>query len=369
MNTSQKTASTPLPLSPEEAQLASKLFGRSLFSALALAREQDMRRNLNDPTISADDEKTLRIPLPSNLLPSKTAAFGEPAYVSPDDPREPLEGQGVMAHIKRNLGKYLGSYGGAAIGGALGSRGKGISRLLNTVGGGVAGAGLGGGAGLVYDELQKDQKMNEMQNSAQNKKRILRGLLESGELEELLNSGEMNKLSSDSDDTSYEPGIFARAFKMQNNPMRMIFGGQTGFRDAKKEYYMRQKQNIQQELADAQRDYVDVLSKIKTGASNETPCVDAFCNGIVYSTLFGKTASAEDVEIEDGSVKRMLGDMLGTAKKPFQPAIDTAASGLLGTGAGSAYLTYLLRKKMREQPEAYMQDHLPTRVELQPYDV
>jgi hypothetical protein len=63
----------------------------------------------------------------------------------------------------------------------------------------------------------------------------------------------------------------------------------------------------------------------------------------------------------------MLGDVMNVAKKPFQPAIDTAATRLLGTAAGSAYLTYLLRKKMREEPESYMQESLPTRVELQPY--
>jgi hypothetical protein len=83
--------------------------------------------------------------------------------------------------------------------------------------------------------------------------------------------------------------------------------------------------------------------------------------------LFGKTADFQEPEIEDGAIRRLLGDTLGVVKKPFQPALDTAATGLVGTAAGGAYLTYLLRKKMREEPENYMSESLPTRVELEPY--
>jgi hypothetical protein len=63
----------------------------------------------------------------------------------------------------------------------------------------------------------------------------------------------------------------------------------------------------------------------------------------------------------------MIGDLLGVVKKPFKPAIDTAAGGLLSTGTGAAYLTYMLRKKMRENPDKFMEEKLPTRVELEPY--
>lgn len=368
MSTNQKTASTPLPLSPEEAQLASKLFGRSLFSALALAKEQEARRNLSPEQMGFEDEKTLKIPIPTHLLPSKTAAFGQPAYVGPDTPPEPMEGQGVLAHIKRNLGKYLGSYGGAAIGGALGAAGKkggALKGALRTLAGGTGGATVGAGAGALYDELEKEKQMEMMQNSKLNKQKLLQTMLQTGELEELLNSGDVSKYASENIEEDYEPGMLARAFKSQSNPISMLFGSQTGFRDAKKDYYLAQKKRIQNELLNAQKEYMDVLSKIKTGGSLDTPCVDAFCNGIAYSSMFQK--NAEDVNIEEGSVQRMLGDMLGGIKKPFQPAVDAATSGLVGTGAGSAWLTFLLRKKMREEPEKYMEQNMPTRVELEPY--
>jgi hypothetical protein len=163
-------------------------------------------------------------------------------------------------------------------------------------------------------------------------------------------------------------GFLATALnKAKDNPIRMLLGGQTGFRDAKKEYYFQQKAQMQKELMDAQKEYIDVLQKIKTGADEDqnTPCVDAFCNGIAHYAMFGKTA--EDTEIADGSLKRMLGEIVKKVSSPIRPAAETAASGLLNTAAGTAYLTYMMRKRMREEPEKYMEQHLPTRVELQPY--
>lgn len=162
-------------------------------------------------------------------------------------------------------------------------------------------------------------------------------------------------------------GLIASALsKAKDNPIRMLLGGRSGFRDAKKEYYMQQKAQIQQELMDAQKEYIDTLSRIKTGSAEEaTPCVDAFCNGIAHYAMFGKTA--EEVDISDDSVKRLLGDIAKKISSPVRPAAEAAASGLLNTAAGSAYLTYIMRKQMREEPEKYMEQHLPTRVELQPY--
>jgi hypothetical protein len=162
-------------------------------------------------------------------------------------------------------------------------------------------------------------------------------------------------------------GLIASALsKAKDNPIRMLLGGRSGFRDAKKEYYMQQKAQIQQELMDAQKEYIDTLSRIKTGSAEEpTPCVDAFCNGIAHYAMFGKTA--EDLDISDDSVKRLLGDIAKKISSPARPAAEAAASGLLNTAAGSAYLTYIMRKQMREEPEKYMEQHLPTRVELQPY--
>jgi hypothetical protein len=162
------------------------------------------------------------------------------------------------------------------------------------------------------------------------------------------------------------PGLLGRALQSQSNPLKMLLHGQSGFRDARRAYFEEQKNKVRQDLADAQREYIDLLSKIKTGSAEETPCVDAFCNGVAHMTLFGKKAS-DDVDIETGATKRMVGDLLGAIKSPFKPAIDTAAGGLLSTGAGTAYLTYMLRRKMRENPDKFMEEKLPTRVELEPY--
>ena len=239
-----KQSSTQLPLSPEEQYEASRLFGRSLFSALQLAREKEKRRQAEMMSeYPSEDENVLRVPIPEHLMPHpvKTASDG---------------------------------------------------------------------------------------------------------------------------------GFLSRALGAQTHPLRMVSGGQEGFRDAKKDYYLQEKARIQQELLSAQKEYIDLLGRIKTGSEN-TPCVDAFCNGIAYAATFEKDAMHnDDVGIEEGSVRRLLGDTASFARKhtPFvDPAIDMAASGLLNTGAGAAYLTYLLRKKMREEPEPYMKDSLPTRVELQPY--
>jgi hypothetical protein len=240
----QKQSSTNIPLSPEEEQEASHLFGRSLFSAIQLAKEKALRSRMLSARGDTEDANVLKIPLPAHLMTQPKIA----------------------------------------------------------------------------EEFE-------------------------------------------------DPGMLSRAFKMQNHPIQMLLGGQQGFGDAKKDFYMSEKARIQKELMSAQKDYIDLLGRIKTGSEYEdTPCVDAFCNGIAHEVMFEKVSSiAEDTQIEEGSVKRLLGDVAGLAKKPFQPAIDTAASGLLGTGAGAAYLTYILRKKMREQPDSYMQDALPTRVELEPY--
>jgi hypothetical protein len=240
-----KQSSTDIPLSPEEQQEASHLFGRSLFSAIQLAKENALRRRMLSSIGDEEDDSVLKIPLPAHLMPQP-------------------------------------------------------------------------------------------------------------------------KIAEDFED----PGLLSRALKIQNHPIQMLLGGQRGFGDAKKDFYMSEKARIQKDLMNAQKDYIELLGRIKTGSADEsTPCVDAFCNGIAHEVMFEKVSSvAEDTQIEEGSIKRLLGDVAGLAKKPFQPAIDTAASGLLGTGAGAAYLTYMLRKKMREEPDSYMEDSsLPTRVELEPY--
>ena len=237
---------TKIPLSPEEAYLASKLFGRSLFSAIQLAKEQEEATRRMEGLGGGD---TLRIPIPVNTL-HKTSEEGEAS-----------------------------------------------------------------------------------------------------------------------------PGLIGRAIRFNRNPIRSVFGGEAGFHEARREYFQQQKMQIQRELQDAQKEYLQTLQKIKQGEL-ETPNVDAFCNGLAaeatISEILPKTAgnTAEDVEISDHSLKRLLGKGLGILKKPVDTVIDLGATGLIGTGAGSAYLTYVIKKKLREKNHAedYI-SNIPTRVELEPYNI
>lgn len=360
--------STPIPLSPEESYQASQMLGRSLFSALQLAREHEARNRKMNPY--GDEDNVLKIPFPAHLMPQKAASFGDAPYQTTPAEYEPVPQEGDVSHIKRNLGKYLGSYAGTAAGAGLGAS-MALRKNSRGFGGAAAGAGKGGilgalvgtGLGALADQGTKESYKNKVLDSGQVKRKLIQQMYESGELENILNSPG-SKMAEDIDP---DAGAFARAFSMQHHPARLLLGGQSGFRDAKKDYYMRQKQNIDKELMGAQQEYIDLLSRIKTGSEDETPCVDAFCNGIAHMTMFGKTASHDDVDISDGSVKRLASDMLGGLKKPFQPVTDMAAGGLLNTATGAAYLTYLMRKNMREQPDRYMEEAQPNRVELQPY--
>lgn len=364
-----KLASTNIPLSPEESYEASQLLGRSLFSALQLAREHEARNKQQNPY--GDDKGILKIPFPSHLMQPKAAELTDSPYIEEKSDLEPQPAPGVLAHIKRNLGKYLGSYAGTAAGAGMGMNRAairnyhGLDAASATGKGGILGGLVGTGLGSMFDAATKQRHMEKALDSGGAKRKLVQDMYDSGELEKILNSPENQfKMGEEIDP---DAGMFARAFNMQHHPARLLLGGQSGFRDAKKEHYMRHKANTEKELMNAQKEYIDLLSRIKTGEENETPCIDAFCNGIAHMTLFGKTATHKDVDISEGSVKRLASDMLGNVASPFRPVADMAAGGLLNTATGSAYLTYLMRKKMREQPDSYMNETQPTRVELQPY--
>jgi hypothetical protein len=162
------------------------------------------------------------------------------------------------------------------------------------------------------------------------------------------------------------PGWIGRALRLNRSPITTIAGADQGFNDARTAYYELEKKQIQQELAEAQKDYLSVLSRIKTAES--TPMVDSFCEGIASELSLGDIIKqADEPEISDGSLRRLLSDALGVAKKPIQPAIDLGATGLLGTAAGSGYLVYLLKKHMRgEDSNSYGPANEPTRVQLEP---
>jgi len=420
-----KKALTQIPLTPEENYEASQVFGGSLFSALQLAKEQELRRSLEArKAYNTEDEKVLRIPIPENLMPQKVAAArstysivehpdgsyehtkttsseehtgegfkrnigrnagmvagsigGLPSMIAggmlgsvldagpghggmqysktierPDGRKEHIfemeKNPGIKEHLKRNAGKYAGSAAGMMLGKAVPGKLKALMLPL---------AGLS--AGHAFDKYTKEKDQENLMSSDSTKADMLTDL----EFHKKLKSKKAESL----DDVP--PGMFQRAVgSIANHPVRMLVGGQEGFRDAKKDFYYKQKEHIQKELMTAQKEYIDLLSRIKTGsAESETPCVDAFCSGVAHDTIFGKTASRkEDVPIESGSIARLADAAAHQAMRPFTPAADYAATGLLGTSAGSAYLTYLLRKKMRERPDEFMEGQLPTRVELQPY--
>lgn len=238
-------ANTPVPLSPEESYLASRLFGKSLFSAIQLAKEQERHDRAR---MSTSD--ILRIPMPAEVLKQGSEKVADSAL-------EP------------------------------------------------------------------------------------------------------------------SPGVIGRALRFNRNPIRALVGGDHGFNEGKREYFDMERAQIMKELEAAQKEYLGTLQRIKQGS--ETPLLDSFCSGIATESTLGDVAekvagdTAETVDISDGAIRRIINNILHRAKSPIQPALDLGATGLAATGAGTGYLTYNLKKKMRENGGDYGSQDLPTRVELEPY--
>jgi len=161
-----------------------------------------------------------------------------------------------------------------------------------------------------------------------------------------------------------EPGMIGRALRLNRSPIRFVAGADHGFQDAAHAFHMAEKAEIARQLEKAQREYLNVLQQIKT--AEETPCVDSFCSGVAAEAMLGDMYKQADEEVSDGAIKRVLGDLLGLAKKPIQPVLDVGATGILGTAAGSGYLTYLLKKHMRGENNQPATEPEPTRVELVP---
>lgn len=173
------------------------------------------------------------------------------------------------------------------------------------------------------------------------------------------------------EELSPSPGVIGRALRFNRNPIRAIVGGDAGFSEAKREYFDMERQQIQKELEEAQAHYLKTLQQIKQGA--ETPLLDSFANGVASEVTMGDVLekvsgdTAETVDISDGSIRRLLGKVLNRAKQPVQPVLDFGATGLLSTSAGTGYMTYLIKKKLREGGGEFGRQELPTRVELEPY--
>lgn len=446
-----KSALTEVPLSPEERYLASQHVGRSLFGLIQLAKEKEMiekKRNI-ELAGEIEDSPALKIPIPIDMLPQKTAGLGSmvlpgvASRVLADTPLVPSDTVSVIERpdgtIEQKVNKPAPKPGmslpkgkigigagllaaglpGAAVGGVLGSvldskdpykllpehvktvrhldgsveriyapkeeqalANLDIDTLLNKHKGKLLGAGgaaallsgskkslplklllaaplaLAGGVvgkNLIDDPVDEIRK-KEVLNNPKFKENVLKEI-------ELLDrkNKEMSKSSSDQ-------SMFANALaNLAEHPARNVLGAQEGFKQARKDYFIKQKMLLAQQLDDAQREYLETLKKIKVGEEAvETPLVDCFCNGVAHHASFGKTASQPDVDIEEGAFKRLLSDVTAPARRNV-PFLQPAANVAVNTAAASAYLTYLIKKKMREEPETYMYEKLPTRVELQPF--
>ena len=333
-----KSAATEIPLSPEEAYEASQLLGKGLFGLTQLMQKKN-KNNLGE-------EAALSIPIPLEALGNKTAEFEQE--------------QGLLEKVKQDPGKYVGTALGALLGAYIGDRRvRPTDSFYKTVAKPVKGALIGSILGLGTGHLSEKGIADLIPNKHK--------AISSSDLEALNNvstGGNFGKIGSEN---SYSnEGILSRLFKDQSSPLQSVVGAQEGFATARKDFYKKEKDKIDKQIRKAQQEYIDILSKIKTG-EEATPYVDAFCNGMAYSIFSEKTA-AEAPPIEEGSIKRVLGDAVGIFKKPIEPAIDTVAGGLLNTAASSAYLTYILRKKMRQNPDKFMEEKVPTKVELVPYE-
>jgi hypothetical protein len=349
----KKQAATEIPLSPEESYQASQLLGKGLFGLTQLMQQKQQIADDLEP--HQDDDATLNIPIPLELLKSKTAA----------------EEEGLMEKVKQNPGKYLGTSLGALLGAYIGDRrikpsDSMYKYMAKPVKGGLIGALLGLGAGSLMEKGIGDFVPNKHTTLSPLELAGLNHI--NPEISQIaaLKDVPQSYIQKNSSENEYSnEGLMSRLFKDQTSPLQSVIGAQEGFKDARKDFFLKEKERINSALRQAQQEYIDTLSKIKTG-EEQTPCIDSFCNGIAYALLSDK--QAEDNSIESGTVARLLGDTAGLFKKPIEPALDTAAGGLLNTGASAAYLTYILRKKMRENPDKFMEEKVPTKVELTPYE-
>ena len=415
-----KSALTEVGLSPEEKYLASQNVGRSLFSIIQLAKEKELLAKKKQMEESGDieDSPALQVPIPLELLPQKQAqersfsiiekpdgsveekinkpnptsglnlpSAGQlglgagfltagvpgalvggtaaalydsenpystlPGYIksvkhldgSIEHVYEPKEEGGVSSFVKKRPGTLLGGAGALAL--LAGSKKNILAKALLAAPAALTGAVVGNNLlDPAIDKVRKEEILNnpEFQENVKKDVAFLR-----------------NKKASDN-------GLFSNALaNLAQHPARSFFGAHEGFKDAKKQYFLKQKAQLALELEEAQKEYLETLQKIKTGADeSSTPLVDAFCNGMAYTTVFGKKAEDKDVRIEEGALKRLLTDAV-KVKNPASSILQPAADVAVNTAAASAYLTYLIKKKMREEPENYMNEKLPTRVELQPF--
>jgi len=258
---------------------------------------------------------------------------------------------GPTSMLKRNVGALAGLAGGGMAGAKI-MKMMGKGKLMTLLGAGGL-ALTGKRFGDKFDDWNKRNDREEAGNDPSQLSAIL--------ADAALRQGVKEKTGAD--------GVLANAIgSVMNHPARLMFNGQMGFREAQKEYFDQERARIQKDIAAAHQEYLQTLQQIraKTGSAEETPHVDAFCNGLTYEALMHKQSDHRDIGIADDSLKQLARQLLHTASRPVRPAIDAAAGTALGLTGGAAQLTMLLRKKMREQPLGYTEAQLPTRIELTP---
>lgn len=143
-----------------------------------------------------------------------------------------------------------------------------------------------------------------------------------------------------------------------------LMGGFAGFNDASSLHEKLENEHYKHELANAEKEYLDALTKVKVGSDN-TPNLDAFCRGIVNTI----SKTSEEIEkkakddMADNSIKRVIGKIISPVTNKLKPIKDTAKAVTFGIPLTSALAVYMLKNKQKQESEPAKP---PTTVELVP---
>jgi hypothetical protein len=163
---------------------------------------------------------------------------------------------------------------------------------------------------------------------------------------------------------------------MVKDPLTMAVHGVSGFTHSQKLYDEMERKHLDEEMSNAEKEYLDMLGQIKHSSDNSpTPLVDAFVTGMVSIASsspedIDKVAAeiedlpklAADHEHADGSIHRMFGDLASPVTNLFKPVTDTAKGVTAGTTLASALAVYMLKQKMDEGKH---HNDSPQRIEIE----
>lgn len=140
-------------------------------------------------------------------------------------------------------------------------------------------------------------------------------------------------------------------------------GAYNGFKNEHELYDKMESGHLQKQLDHAEKEYLRVLSQIKT--SSATPRVDSFVRGVLKVATSDEQEIAKMAETDpaEGALRNLFNDAITSrVRKPFDPAINFAKKLHEGTLLSSAIGTFLLRQKLQGQaPQS-----TPTRIEIDP---